>query len=138
MRSSGQVHLERTTQLARLADAFRRDVRRSQEIVTEGSTPETLILSDGSQQTTYEIRNTVVLRTTAARDNPNTPVQSETFKIPEVVPQSFHIDQNRVSLRLALLSPDHAEGEVLAERLLPITATLGRDHRPAPPAERTP
>ena len=131
MRRSAQEHLERTSQTARLAEQFRRDVWSSP---TTSETPDSktkLTLTENeNRRIEYEIKGGALRRTLLEGDKI---VSSDNFNLPGASALQFTTQENqgtkRIGLLIAPLRPHPVEGEDLHGKPSQILAQLGRDSR---------
>lgn len=132
MRGSAQEHLERTTQTARLAEQFRRDVWSARSASEVEEPAKKLTLNEAAnRRVEYEIIQGGLQRTAFEGDKAFTP---NVFRLPgaEVLTFSSEGAQgSKVSLLIASLRPHPVEGEDPYGKRSRIVALLGRDHRTA-------
>ena len=131
MRRSAHEHLERTSQTARLAEQFRRDVWSSPSTSDIADSKTKLTLNEAeNRRIEYEITRGVLRRTLLEGDKI---VAADTFKLPGASVLQFTTQEDqgtkRIGLLIAPLRPHPVEGEDPHGKPSRILAQLGRDSR---------
>ena len=137
MRSAGEEHFQRTTQVGRLAEQFRRDVWEGQQAALPEGETDKLTITGNQQRVEYLIRSGAIERTVIDGEG-DTPQLRETYSLATAAPLRFEVHDARLSVLIAPLHAKPVEGESPHGKPTRIAATLGRDDRFTASSEEQP